>query len=192
MKKRNLARAIACALLIAGASHAAAQELNYSYLEGGVSLINLDEGGFSETEVGFNIRGSLEIANGFYLQGAWDRWDIDVGPADIQTDLFRVGAGYHWALQDSTDLFVEGSYARFEVGSGDDDGFRADIGLRHGFNDRMEGRFYGGYQGDGSDGDVLVGADVLFKFTEQLGISVGAETFEFDANVFRGNLRVSF
>ena len=188
MKKRNLARAIASALLIAGASHAAAQELNYSYLEGGVSVIDIDVGPISESEVGFNIRGSLELADGFYLQGAWDRWDVDFG----QTDLFRVGAGYHWALQNSTDLFIEGSYARFEIGSSDDDGFRGDIGLRHAFNDRVEGRAYGGYQGDGSDGDVLVGTDLLFKFTENFGFSVGAETFEFDVNVFRGNLRLSF
>ena len=80
----------------------------------------------------------------------------------------------------------------FEVGSADDDGFRTDVGVRHSFGERAEGRIYGGYQGDGSDGDLLVGADLLFKFNDMLGISAGVETFEVDTNVFRTNLRISF
>ena len=95
-------------------------------------------------------------------------------------------------LQPNTDLFLEGSYAALEVGPFDDDGFRGDIGLRHGFTDMVEGRVFGGYQSDGDNGDGILGADVLFKFHPSFGLSVGVETYEFDLNIYRANLRLSF
>ncbi|PKL95527.1 MAG: hypothetical protein CVV18_05205 [Gammaproteobacteria bacterium HGW-Gammaproteobacteria-8] len=165
---------------------ASAEDMSYSFIEGGTSW--LDPDGFSGTELGFNVRFSADLVNGFYLQGAWDSWDVD----SFDVDLYRIGAGYRYSLQQSTDLFFEASYAAFEVGPFDDDGFRTDIGLRHGFGKRAEGRIYGGYQGDGSSGDIVLGADLLFKFNDTLGLSAGVETFEFDTNVFRTNLRLSF
>ncbi len=181
--------AMLAALMAAGLPQlASAEDMSYSFIDGGASW--LDPDGFSGTEFGFNVRFSADLVNGFYLRGAWDSWDV--GPFDIDVDLYRIGAGYRYSLRQSTDLFFEASYAAFEVGSDDDDGFRADIGVRHGFGERVEGRIYGGYQGDGSDGDVLLGADLLFKFNDMLGLSAGVETFEFDVNVFRTNLRLSF
>ncbi|NCO20020.1 MAG: hypothetical protein GW900_08265 [Gammaproteobacteria bacterium] len=191
MNRKTLNAAMLAPLVAAGMPQlASAQELNYSFIEGGASW--LDPDGLSGTELGFNVRFSADLINGFYLQGAWDSWDIDVGPFDIDADVYRIGAGYRYSLQQATDLFFEASYAVFDVGPVDNDGFRADIGLRHGFGERVEGRIYGGYQGDGSDGDALLGADLLFKFNDRLGLSAGVETFEFDTNVFRTNLRVSF
>lgn len=191
MKRKTLNVAMLAALMTAGLPQlASAQELSYSFIEGGVSWLDLD--GVSGTETGFNVRASADLAGGFYLQGAWDSWDVDVGFFDVDADLYRIGAGYRHTLQQGTDLFFEASYAVFEVGSADDDGFRTDIGVRHAIGERTEGRIYGGYQGDGSDGDLLLGADLLFKFNDTVGLSAGVETFEFDTNVFRTNLRVSF
>lgn len=191
--RNTIIAGIAISALSLGCQSAMAQsggDLNYSYIEGGVSVIDIDERGFSETEVGFNFRGSVDLGGALYAQGAWDRWEIDVGPFELDTDLYKFGLGYRFALQPSTDLFVEGSYAALEVESVDEDGFRGDVGLRHGFNDGLEGRVFGGYQ-TGID-EAVVGADLLFKFQPNFGLSVGVETYEFDLNIYRANLRLSF
>ncbi|MDT8408403.1 MAG: hypothetical protein RQ741_02270 [Wenzhouxiangellaceae bacterium] len=152
--------------------------------------VDIDLGSFSETETGFNVRASADLAGGLYLQGAWDHWEI--GRFDVDTDLYKIGLGYRFDLDTNTDLFFEGSYAAIEVGSADEDGFRGDVGLRHGFNESFEGRIFGGLQTDGSDTDGIVGADLLYKFQRNFGVSVGVESFEFDLNIFRANLRLSF
>ncbi|MCA1777883.1 MAG: hypothetical protein LC637_00450 [Xanthomonadaceae bacterium] len=192
---KTMLTGLAISALSLGFNPAIAQtssDLSYSYIEGGLSVADIDVGFVSETEAGFNLRASVDLAQGVYAHGSWDRWEVDFGAFDADTDLYKIGLGYRFNLQPNTDLFVEGSYAAIEVGSVDDDGFRGDIGLRHGFSERIEGRLFGGYQGDGDDGDAVVGADLLLKFQRNIGISVGVESFEFDFNIFRANLRLSF
>lgn len=199
MHKNTLA-GLALTAVAMGCNTAMAQsadDLNYSYFEAGVSIADIDVGFISETDTGFNLRASADIASGLYAQGSWDRWNTNFRGAfntrfDLDIDLYKFGLGYRFDLQPNTDLFFEGSYAALEIGSADDDGFRGDVGLRHGFNDRVEGRVFGGYQGDGDAGDGILGADLLVKLNRNFGISVGVETYEFDLNIYRGNLRVSF
>lgn len=198
MRKKMLA-GLALTAVAVGCNTALAQSgdnLSYSYLEGGVSIVDIDVGFISETETGFNIRASADLAGGLYAHGSWDRWEtgfsVPFGRFDEDIDLYKVGLGYRFNLQPNTDLFFEGSYAALEIGSADDDGFRGDIGLRHGFNNRVEGRVFGGYQSDGDSGDGILGADLLFKFHSNFGLSVGVETYEFDLNIYRANLRLSF
>lgn len=198
MRKTILA-GLALTAVTMGCNTAIAQsdgDLSYSYLEGGVSIADIDVGFVSETETGFNIRASADLAEGLYAHGSWDRWETDFsvpfGSFDEDIDLYKVGLGYRFNLQQNTDLFFEGSYAALEIGSADDDGFRGDIGLRHGFNNRVEGRVFGGYQSDGDSGDAILGADLLFKFHRNFGLSAGVETYEFDLNIYRANLRLSF
>lgn len=190
MRKTMLA-GLALTAVAVGCNTAMAQsggDLSYSYLEGGVSVADFDLGGFSDSETGFNFRASADIAGGVYAHGSWDRWEL----GNLDTDLYKLGLGYRFNLQPNTDLFIEGSYAALEVGPFDDDGFRGDIGLRHGFNDSVEGRVFGGFQSDGDSGDGILGADLLFKFHRNFGLSVGVETYEFDLNIYRANLRLSF
>lgn len=166
--------------------------LSYSFIEGGVSVIDLDAGSFDEDETGFDVRASLDLAGGVYLHGSWDRWNIEIGPFDLDTDLYKIGAGYRHSVAARTDVFVEASYAALEIGSLDDDGFRADVGLRSALGERFEGRVFAGLQTDGGNPDGLLGADLLFKLTPTVGINLAAETYEFDTNLFRANLRLSF
>ncbi|HKL49926.1 MAG TPA: hypothetical protein VJ908_02065 [Wenzhouxiangellaceae bacterium] len=198
MRKTMLA-GLALTAVTVGCNMAMAQsggDLSYSYLEGGVSIVEIDAVGISETETGFNVRASADLAGGVYVHGSWDRWEAGIRRpfinSDFDIDLYKFGLGYRFNLQPNTDLFVEGSYAAIEIGSTDDDGFRGDIGLRHGFNDRVEGRVFGGYQSDGDSGDGILGADLLFKFHRNFGLSLGVETYEFDLNIYRANLRLSF
>jgi len=183
---------VAAALLASPAYGQSTGNLSYSYIEGGLSVLNIDDSFVDETELGFNIRGSVDLQHNVYLHGSWDRWDVDIGRFDLDTDLFKFGIGYRTELSQTTHLFYEGSWTRIEVGSASDDAFRADIGLRHGFSPNVEGRVFGGYATDFSGGDAVLGADALFKVSRSVGVSVGVETFEFDLNIFRVNLRLSF
>ena len=176
---------IAGAVLLAGSVQAQSGDLSYTYIEGGLSVVDVDNGGREE---GFNLRGSSALSDNLYMHGSWDRIDVPRGDLDI----FKIGLGFHSAVNESVDWFVEGSYFRADsdgVDAADD--ARLDIGIRASLNNHVEGRVYGGFIFPESD-EYLFGTDLLFKLSDQFGVSVGVETIEFDVHFFRANLRLSF
>ena len=178
---------IAGGLLLAASVQAQSGDLSYSYIGGGLTIIDPDGG---DSEEGFNIRASASLSENFYFQGSWDR--VEVGPFDVDIDNFKVGLGFHAPVSDTMDWFVEGGYARIETDFADDDGFRGDLGLRAGLNNNVEWRGFGGVVVSDDDETWILGTDFLFKITDTLGLFVGVESEEFDVFVYRGNLRLSF
>lgn len=176
----------------AGALAQPQSSFNYSYVEGGLSLADIDVRGFSETEVGFNFAGSVALDEAFYVQGSWDRWDIDAGAFSRDTDFVNLGLGYREATNNNTDYFVEASYTRLDVGARGDGFLRGDLGLRHDFGQGFEGRVYGGLLTDFSEGDTVFGVDGLLHLAQNMGVSLGYETVDFDLNIFRANFRLTF
>ena len=179
---------IAGGLLLAGSVQAQSGDLSYSYIEGGLSVFDPD--GLSSEE-GFNIRASAAFSENVYGFASWDRHEFDFFFGDEDFDNYQIGLGLNFALNDSADWFVQGSYLHAGFDDFDEDVFRADIGLRQAFSDRFEGRIFGGYTVGDFD-EAVLGGDVLVKFTDQFGLSLGAETYEFDDTYFRANLRVIF
>jgi len=163
-------------------SHAQAQSdsLGYSYIEGGLSVIDVDGGG---SEEGFNVRSSIDLSNGLYFIAAWDRVN--------ELDLVKAGLGFHAPISSTTDWFVEASYFSAEANGSDADDARLDLGIRTALNRNLEGRVFAGFLFPDSE-EYLVGADILFKFSDVLGVSLGAETIEFDVHILKANLRFSF
>lgn len=181
------ATALAVAALAAPFSSAHAQDsMSWSWIEGGVSWIDPDG---ADSQDGFNLRGSVSLSDRFYLQGALDRWEI----GSDELHYYKAGVGFHSAVSDSVATFVEFSYAGIELAGVDQDGGRLDFGIRAApGNGPVEIRGYVGAQADGfEDPEFLGGADVVFKVGNRFGISVGAETFEFDTTIYRANLRLS-
>lgn len=178
--------------LVLSAGSAIAQDdpaLSWSYLEGGLSHIDVDGDG----ETGFNVRGAAQLAEHFYLHGAWDRWEVDTIFGDEDIDLIKLGLGFRTAVTATSDLFVEASYAELELLGASTDGLRTDVGVRAAFGDRIDGRVFGGVQTDAFDEfEGILGADVAFGLTDRLGLVLSAETYEFDAEIYRVNLRLSF
>lgn len=189
MNKRWMpAVALAAVVAIVPMTSAQAQDgMSWSWIEGGVSVFDPD--GFS-SEDGFNLRASAAIGDRFYAQGAYDRWDFGFD----ELSYYKVGVGFHSAVSANVATFVELSYAGIDLGGLDQDGGRVDFGVRGTpGNGPVELRAYVGAQADGfEDPEFLGGVDALFKFNDLLGISVGAETFEFDTTIYRANLRLSF
>ena len=190
MIRMGLAATLVAAMAVSGGSaFSQSSGLSWSYIEGGLSVIDV---GFTD-EAGFNIRGSGALGDAFYLHGSYDRWEVDTFFGDEDLDLYRFGVGFHTPLSDRSDLYVEGSYAGVGFFGANDDGFRVDFGLRGAANDRLEGRIYAGAQTDnGSSYEAILGADLVVGLTKQLGLVLAAETYEFDAEVYRVNLRLSF
>jgi len=194
MKVRCIKLLLACASYILAAAVLAQPQSNfgYDYAEGGLSLADIDERSLSETEVGFNLAGSVALDEAFYVQGSWDRWDIGTDSFDLDTDFVNLGLGYREATNNSTDYFIEASYTRLDVGSRGDGFIRGDLGLRHDFGGGLEGRIYGGYLTDFSGGDTTFGLDGLLHLSRNTGVSLGYETVDFDLNIFRANFRLKF
>lgn len=165
-------------------------DLSYSYIEGGWSRLNIDFPGDSFNEDGFNVRGSLELSQSFYGLASWDRWEI----GDLDTDLTRFGLGYRAAINRDVDWFGELSLTHLDIEDfGDETGGRFDLGVRAMAGERVELRGFGGYNMDGPEEDSFVlGGDVLVHLTPSLGLSAGVESYEFDTNIYRANLRLSF
>lgn len=176
---------IAGAVLLAGSVQAQSGDLSYTYIEGGLSVVDVDNGG---SEEGFNVRGSSLLTENLYLQGSWDRIDVARGNLDV----FKIGLGFRAPVNDSFDWFVEGSYLQADAEGVDQaDDARLDVGFRGALNQHVEGRVYGGFVFPDSD-EYLFGTDLLFKLSDQFGVSVGVESIEFDVHFFRANLRLSF
>lgn len=176
---------IAGVLLLTSGLQAQSGVLSYSYIEGGLSVFDPDD--FSSEE-GFNIRASAAFSENVYGFASWDRHEL-FGDEDF--DNYQIGLGLNYELNERADWFVQGSYLNAGFDDFDEDVFRADIGLRQAFSDRFEGRIFGGYTIGDFDEPVL-GADLLIKFSDQLGINLGAETYDFDDHYYRANFRVIF
>ncbi|NKI35995.1 hypothetical protein HFP89_12565 [Wenzhouxiangella sp. XN79A] len=182
------AAALVAAVMTAPLSTAHARDgMSWSWIEGGVSWFDPDD---LDSQDGFNLRGSAALGDRFYLQGGLDRWDF----GSDELHYYKAGIGFHSALSESVSTFVELSYAGIELAGTDQDGGRLDFGVRAApGNGPIEFRGYVGAQADGfEDPEFIGGADLLFRIGDLFGISVGAETFEFDATIYRANLRLSF
>lgn len=178
---------IAGGLLLAGSVNAQSDGLNYSYVESGLSVLDLD-GDIFDREGGFNIRGSISLNESLYLQGTWDRWEV----LGTDTDNVKLGLGYRIPVADASDVFFEGSYVRIEAGESNEDGARLDAGFRHAFSEKAEGRIFGGVIASDEDEVFVAGADVLINLVSNFGLNIGYETEEFDDHIYRFNLRYSF
>lgn len=168
------------------------QQMSYSYVEGGLSRVNIDPGpGFRTfNDNGFNFRGSAQFGEFIYGIGSWDRWEI----GNLDADLFKLGLGFRAAMARNTDWFAEVSWTHLDIDQfSSRNGVRGDLGIRGVVNEWLEARAFGGFNVDGPEGDSFVlGGDLLFTFTPMVGLSLGVETYEFDVNIWRANLRLSF
>lgn len=188
MKVWKPATALAVVVAAAPFTSAFAQDgMSWTWIEAGVSVIDPDGG---DSQEGFNVRGSGAISDSLYLQGALDRWDV----GSDELHYYKAGIGFQSGIGDNVATFVEFSYAGIELGGFDQDGGRLDFGVRAApGNGPVEIRGYVGAQADGfEDPEFLGGADLLFKFGDRFGLSLGAETFEFDVAIYRANLRLNF
>jgi hypothetical protein len=182
MKRPLFAATLALAALVPAGVNAS--ELSYTWIEADY----LDAG--SDID-GFGLRGSIQFGqSGFY--GLANYFDLDfdtpLGSADAQT--WEVGVGYAHGLGSNIDLISELAHVDLEAV----DGYRASVGVRGGFNERLEGLLKVNYRDlDCSfcDGDVTGTAGLQYKFTPAFGLLAEVE-FGNGEEVWLAGARLSF
>jgi len=171
-----LKRILALTLLLLGAQ-AMADDLGYSYIEGGYQRIDVDTGaGFGNVDGdGIGIGFSFDVADNWYILGAYGRASLDFG---VDFDETELGVGYHAPLADRLDIFATVSYLRAEFsdtvfGSFDDDGYGIAVGMRGLVADRFDLTGSIGYSdfGGGSDGTAFSAAG-LYNFTDNFAAGI--------------------
>lgn len=187
---------LALALVLAAAPFAApAAELSYSFVEGGLTQLHVDEAILRDPELnGGYVRGSFDLGSGFNLIGSVGRVSDDIRPVaalDLRVDLeltqYEFGAGYHMGLSERVDFIAELAAIRINVdveGEGDHaTGGRGAIGIRGAFNDRVEAHAKVNYYDAGDfEGGVSGALGAQFRITPMWGITAEVEHGELVAD----------
>lgn len=179
----RLALALALALASSGAH---AQDLGYTWLEGGYARVNVDVDGVGDADFdGITLRGSAQLGvSDFYAVGALDATRSDDAGADVDFSAVQGGVGYRYELGSSVDLISELSLLRVEIdsdGAGDADasGGRIAVGARAVLADNVEGHVRAHYTGGGDfDGSFGGAIGAQLRVGDVWGLVAEIETGE--------------
>jgi len=151
---QTVAGTIAASLLMAGSASAA--ELDYNYGELRYIETELDAGPFDVDGDGFEIGGSMELAQSVHIFGNFQTLDFGSG---IDASAFEIGGGYAMPLNNGADLVARLSYIDGEIdtpaGDADDSGFGFSAGARNMFTPQIEGRAFVNYVDLDESGDEV-------------------------------------
>lgn len=177
---------IAFALLASSSMAIQAQDVSYSYLEGGVGALDFDASGTS-TEAGFFAGFSAQASEALYVMGSYEEYDL----GRFELSLIKLGLGFRAAINDQSDFNLELAYDEVDARFAGSDGFRATVGLRSAISRWFQSRAYAGYTTDDDfdDGDFVLGLEGNVPFNDRLALTAQAESYEFDVNIFRAGLR---
>jgi hypothetical protein len=146
---------------------------DYTYVEGGYLSSSTDAGPFDVDGDGLGIRGSLGLNETLNLFADYTTEDFDFG---VDSSVFDVGAGGHWALKDNLDFVGELAWIKvetdFQNGSADDDGLGLSGGLRYRANDKVELQGMLNYT-DVADADASFGFSGRYYLSKAFAIGAG-------------------
>lgn len=190
MKKLLLA-----ALLAAAPFAAAAGDLSYTYVEGGLSRLDINTSAYLGEDVEFDgayLRGSVAFSDSFYGFGGISRGRNDDYGMDIDATETQLGVGYALGMTDRADFIAELGYINRDLEGIEGDGARASVGLRGLLGERAEGWVKAGYTDGGDfDGDFIGQLGLLVKFNPTWG-AVGEIESEDGVKRFSIGVRASF
>lgn len=195
-------RTVLSLALTAAAFSAQASNLDYSYVEGAYSKLDVGPGKLD----GFSIDGSLEFNDSFYGFAGYQNNDQSPPEISIYTDIileeYNVGAGFRKSINDKTDWISELSYIRNSGNIGNslfkinDNGYRIATGVRSLVSDKFELNGKVNYTDAGDFGDGFgVGIGGVFRVNDSFGITAGydyADRSGSDLNGWNLGARFSF
>jgi hypothetical protein len=135
--RKSLLGLVASALAIGPLVAAQAQDIGYTYVDLGYVTTDID--GVSKDLDGFVLRGSLEIAENWFLYARYLDQSVSVAGADLDAQQYAVGGGFAWSFADNMDLYGRIGYTEVELelsgggfggASADDDGYELGVGIR--------------------------------------------------------------
>ena len=182
-----MAAAIPCA--------ASAAELSHDYVEAGVSRLTEDVpsvfGGDRKFD-GMYLRGSAAFGDsGLYGFGAYRQGETD-GAAAFNRSNAQLGVGYAYRVAPRVELLGEGSWLRSDYEGFGDDTWRASVGARAAFGERVEGWAKAHYTDQGYDSTRYSGElGALVKIDERWGVTGAVELGDRE-DTYTVGLRASF
>lgn len=194
---------VLAALLATAPFVASAEGLSYSYVEGGVTRVNVDSNFGSDPKLdGGYIRGSAELGENFTVFGGYSKTQDDLrvpgfaNKFDVDFETAEIGFGYHADISDRADFIAELSYLRQEIDvegvNGEAKGGKLNLGIRGEMTDNLEGWVKAGYiDGGDFEGDFVGTLGGQYKFNQTWGI-VGEVEFIEDTTQFMLGARASF
>jgi hypothetical protein len=165
--------------------------MSYSAFDVGY-LVDVELDGGADGD-GFEIGGSYEITDKFYLLGEWQDWSFDGG---IDGEQLELGGGFHTPLSNTVDFVATLSYIDAELSgnnfSVDDDGLAVSGGVRARLSDSFE--LNGAvrlvdFDEGGNDTGFTVGG--RWYFDDNMAITAHADFFD-DVDVLGVGFRVEF
>lgn len=169
-------------------SPALAGGFSYNFVELGYQNAEFDDdfGGFDIDGDGYEIRGSFEVGDSWFVAASYGTLDFDLG---VDLDQLSIGGGFYMVLSERVDFFASLSYIDAEVsasglGSVDEDGYGVAAGIRGMVTDRFEvnGSLLYTDLGDGADG-TAVAAEALYSFSDAFALGFNIETDD-DVTIF--------
>jgi len=163
--------------------------MSYSAFDVGYLIdVELDGPGNIDGD-GFEIGGSYELTDKFYVFGEWQDWSLDAG---VDGEQLELGGGFHTPLSNTVDFVATLSYLDAEIGNGDDDGLGLSGGVRARLSDSFEldgGVRFVDFDEGGNDTGFTVGG--RWYFADNMAITARADFFD-DVDVLGVGFRVEF
>lgn len=149
-----------------------ASEPSYTYAEGGYTNLDGDARGAY-------LKGSYDIANGFYAHGGYSHLELDnrfgLGSRD-DASLAELGLGWRYRATPKTDVLVEAAAARVDTDFGDANGYRAAVGARFDLAPAWEASAkVNHYDGHDFSSATTGSLGVQYKFNQRWGVVAEAE-----------------
>jgi hypothetical protein len=175
---------------------AAADGFSYRYADAAhLPKAEIDADNFDVDGDGIQLRGSLPVYQNIFALAEYQQLDLDNG---VDATRFMLGAGAHWALNDTLDVIVRGGIVSYEVDFGrfddDDTGLFVGARLRAIVAPKIE--VEGGFEHlhvevAGLDNDTYLVGEGRYNFTPQWS-AVLIVTLGGDTSVFGAQGRFSF
>ena len=187
---------LALALLAGFAGTANASELSYSFIEANYIDAGDFDGGNAFSFDGWNLRGSVELGEHFYLLGEYNSVSDNPFGTSLNIDTYEVGAGFRTPISDKADFFADASYANLDFSCNlcsddSENGYHVRLGVRAELGSKFEGTIgvtHGDFGDYGDNTGLLLGGH--FKFTENFGLVANVEVG--DETLYTVGVRASF
>ena len=178
------------AVFLAGSATASANDLSYSYIEGGVNYLDPDG---LDSGYGFGVNGQFAFANRFFAWGAFSNADVDIPNSNVEVDVqaFAIGAGYYHPVTENTDFVGRLGLSDVEVGVADDDGYVASVAFRSQWTPERAEASVGAAYTDVGNGEASLFVEGVYQFNNTIGLSSKLQFGE-DGNAAFLGVRASF
>lgn len=182
----------AVALALAGVASAQADDLSYSYAEGGFGIVDFDA--VSEEGDGYFVGGSLGFGTNWLGYVEYSVAEFDDSGVEADIDEIQLGFGGHFPMNDSVDFVGKLAYVEqsievstaFGSADADEDGYMLSAGVRGVALGRLDLSGAIEYVDVGESDDTGLSLRGLYEFTDMfsLGARIGSSDDVTEYGVF--------